>query len=128
MDGAWFAFSTPDGLICALQKSNGWMAAAPDPRRPRGCELLVSSSYGGVAGFSSAAGNVFAAAGAAKPLPGGFADQLPDRQLRQRRRARRRCVDNRSQSGFVISPAGSFILNETPPLLYRPEEPTPFMN
>ena len=36
------------------------------------------------------------------------------------------CVDNRSQSGFVISPAGSFILNETPPLLYRPDGGSPF--
>ena len=38
------------------------------------------------------------------------------------------CVDSRSQSGFVISPAGSFILNETPPLLDRPEGTNPFIN
>jgi hypothetical protein len=28
----------------------------------------------------------------------------------------------------VISAAGSFILNEQPPLLYRPEGTSPFMN
>ena len=38
------------------------------------------------------------------------------------------CVDNRSQSGFVISPAGSFVLNEESPLLYRPDNRGPFSN
>ena len=37
------------------------------------------------------------------------------------------CVDSRNQSGFVLSPAGSFIINE-PPLLDRPEGTNPFMN
>jgi hypothetical protein len=38
------------------------------------------------------------------------------------------CVDSRNQSGFVISPAGSFILNESNPLLDRPEGTNPFIN
>src|SRR4051812_27555295 len=70
MDNAWFAFSTPDGLICALQKGNGYGCSGPIPGAPEGANF-VSSSYGGVAAFANAPGNVFAAAGAAKPLPAG---------------------------------------------------------
>jgi hypothetical protein len=39
------------------------------------------------------------------------------------------CVDSRNQSGFVLSPGGSFILNEgVNPLLARPEGTNPFIN
>ena len=38
------------------------------------------------------------------------------------------CVDSRNQSGFVLSPAGSFILNTENPLLDRPEGTNPYTN
>ena len=38
------------------------------------------------------------------------------------------CLDARNQSGFVIGPGGSFILNESNPLLDRPEGTNPFTN
>ena len=39
------------------------------------------------------------------------------------------CSDSRDQSGFVLSPAGSFIINDgRDPLLERPEGTNPFMN
>ena len=39
------------------------------------------------------------------------------------------CSDSRNQSGFVLSPAGSFIINDgRDPLLERPEGTNPFMN
>ena len=39
------------------------------------------------------------------------------------------CVDSRNQSGFVLSPAGSFIINDgRNPLLDRPEGTNPFIN
>lgn len=126
MDGAWFAFSTPDGLICALQKSNGYGCSGPIPGAPEGANF-VSSSYGGVAGFANAPGNVFAAAGAAKPLPAGSRISYQTVSCGNDGTTTT-CVDNRSQSGFVLSPAGSFILNETPPLLDRPEGTNPFTN
>jgi hypothetical protein len=37
-------------------------------------------------------------------------------------------VDSRSQSGFVLSPAGSFFINAENPLLYRPDNRGPFAN
>jgi hypothetical protein len=126
MDGAWFAFSTPDGLICALQKGNGYGCSGPIPGAPEGANF-VSSSYGGVAAFAIAPGNVFAAAGAAKPLPAGSRISYQTVSCGNDGTTTT-CVDSRSQSGFVISPAVSFILNETPPLLDRPEGTNPFTN
>ena len=126
MDNNWFAFSTPDGLICALQKGNGYGCNGPIPGAPEGANL-VSGSYGGVPGFYNAAGNVFAAAGAVKPLPAGSRISYQTVSCGNDGTTTT-CVDSRSQSGFVISPAGSFILNESPPLLYRPEGTNPFAN
>jgi hypothetical protein len=126
MDNAWFAFSTPGGLTCALQKGNGYGCNGPMPGAPEGANM-VSGPYGGVPDFYNAAGNVFAAAGAAKPLPAGSRISYQTVSCGNDGTTTT-CVDSRSQSGFVISPSGSFILNETPPLLDRPEGTNPFMN
>jgi hypothetical protein len=126
MDNNWYAFATPDGLTCVLQKGNAYGCSGPIPGAPEGANL-VSGPYGGVPAFASSPANVFAAAGAAKPLPAGSRISYQSVSCGNDG-ATTTCVDNRSQSGFVISPAGSFILNEEPPLLYRPEGTNPYMN
>ena len=126
MDNNWFAFTTPDGLICVLQKGNGYGCSGAIPGAPEGANL-VSGPYGGVPAFASSAANVFGAAAAAKPLPAGSRISYQTVSCGNDG-ATTTCVDSRSQSGFVISAAGSFILNEEPPLLYRPEGTSPFMN
>jgi hypothetical protein len=126
MDGNWFAFTTPDGVTCVLQKGNGYGCSGPIPGAPDGANL-VSGSYGGVPAFASSPANVFGAAGAAKPLPAGSRISYQTVSCGNDG-ATTTCVDNRSQSGFVISAAGSFILNEEPPLLYRPDNRGPFGN
>src|SRR4051812_4367167 len=70
MDNNWFAFSTPDGLTCVLQKGNGFGCNGPIPGAPEGANL-VSGSYGGVPAFYNTAASVFAVAGAAQPPPAG---------------------------------------------------------
>ena len=125
MDNSWYAF-TSTGLTCVLQKGNGYGCNGPIPGAPDGANL-VSGSYGGVPAFANTAGPVFAAAGAAKPLPAGSRISYQTVSCGNDG-ATTTCVDSRSQSGFVISAAGSFILNEQPPLLYRPEGTSPFMN
>jgi hypothetical protein len=126
MDNNWYAFATPEGLTCVLQKGTGYGCSGPIPGAPEGANL-VSGSYGGVPAFANTAGSVFAAAGAAKPLPAGSRISYQTVSCGNDGTATT-CVDSRNQSGFVISPAGSFILNEAPPLLYRPEGTSPFMN
>ncbi len=125
MDGAWYAFST-SGLTCVLQRSGSYGCSGPIPGAPEGANL-VSGPMGGVPGFANTPGPVFAAAGAAKPLPAGSRISYQTVSCGNDGTTTT-CVDSRSQSGFVISPAGSFILNETPPLLDRPEGTNPFMN
>jgi hypothetical protein len=70
---------------------------------------------------------VFAAAGAAKPLPAGSRISYQTVSCGNDGTATT-CVDSRNQSGFVISPAGSFILNQDNPLQYRPEGTSPYFN
>jgi hypothetical protein len=126
MDNNWYAFTTSDGLTCVLQKGNGYGCSGPIPGAPDGANL-VSGSYGGVPGFYNTAGNVFAAAGAVKPLPVGSRISYQTVSCGNDG-ATTTCVDSRNQSGFVISPAGSVILNKESPLLYRPDNRGPFAN
>jgi hypothetical protein len=126
MDGNWFAFAAPGGVTCSLQKGNGYGCSGPLPGAPDGANL-VSASYGGIPGFYSTNGAVFASAGAAKPLPAGSRISYQTVSCGNDGTTTT-CVDTRSQSGFVVSPIGTFILNETPPLLDRPEGTNPFMN
>jgi hypothetical protein len=125
MDGAWYAFST-GGLTCVLQRSGSYGCSGPIPGAPEGANL-VSGAMGGVPGFANTPASVFGAADAAKPLPAGSRISYQSVSCGNDG-ATTTCVDSRSQSGFVISPAGSFVLNESPPLLYRPEGTNPFVN
>ena len=38
------------------------------------------------------------------------------------------CIDSKNQSGFVIAPAGSYIVDEVNPLVDRPEGTNPYFN
>ncbi len=125
MDGAWYVFSS-SGLTCVLQRSGGYGCNGPIPGAPEGANL-VSGVGGGVPAFANTAGPVFGPPEAAKPLPAGSRISYQTVSCGNDGTTTT-CVDNRSQSGFVISPAGSFVLNETPPLLYRPEGTNPFAN
>ena len=125
MDGAWYAFSS-SGLTCVLQRSGGYGCNGPIPGAPEGANL-VSGVGGGVPAFANTAGPVFGPPEAAKQLPAGSRISYQTVSCGNDGTTTT-CVDNRSQSGFVISPAGSFVLNETPPLLYRPEGTNPFAN
>ncbi len=70
---------------------------------------------------------MFAVAGAAKPLPAGSRMSYGTVSCGNDG-VNTTCVDNRNQSGFVISPAGSFTFGESNPLLDRPEGTNPYFN
>ena len=108
MDGAWYAFGTPDGLTCVIDKSrNTYGCNGPIPAAPHGANL-VSGAGPEEPGFANSAGPVFAAAGPVKTLP-------PQSRLSYRNIAcaidgggATICQDTASGHGFVLSPAGSF--------------------
>ena len=108
MDGAWYAFGTPDGLTCVLDKSrNAYGCSGPIPAAPKGANV-VSGVGGEEPGFANAATPIFAVAGPVKPLP-------PQTRISYRNVScaidaggATACVNNATQHGFVLSPAGSF--------------------
>src|SRR6266545_2178851 len=104
MDNNWYAFTTPDGLTCVLQKGNGYGCSGAIPGAPDGANL-VSGPYGGVPGFANTTRPVFAVAGAAKPLPAGSRISYQTVSCGNDGTTTT-CVDSRNQSGFVLSPAG----------------------
>ncbi|HZA09507.1 hypothetical protein [Mycobacterium sp.] len=126
MNGAWYGFGTPDGLTCVIQKANGnYGCSGPIPGAPNGANI-VSGGPTGAPGFANADAPVFAAAGPVKPLP-------PNTRLSYRSIScatdgggTTTCMNSAFQSGFVISPGGSFIVGETSPLIDRPQGTRPF--
>lgn len=108
LDGAWYAFGTPDGLTCVIDKSrNAYGCSGPIPAAPNGANL-VSGVGAEQPSFANATAPVFAVAGEVKQLP-------PETRLSYRNVScaidaggATACVNSASQHGFVLSPAGSF--------------------
>lgn len=121
-----YAFTTPDGLTCMLQRSGGYGCSGPIPGGPEGANM-VSGAMGGVPVFSNVAANPFANAGDIKPLPAN--SRLSFQTLScGSDGALTSCVDSKNQAGFVIAPAGSFIVGAVNPLVDRPEGTSPYFN
>lgn len=122
-DGSAYVFGSA-GLTCMLQRAGGYGCNGAIPGGPDGANLVGGSSGGvPVFGVSSA------------PMYGGPVNELPPNSRLSFGTVScggdgtmTACVDSRNLSGFVVSPAGSYILNEVNPLLARPEGTNPYMN
>lgn len=125
MDNSWYAFSTPEGLTCVLQRNGGYGCSGAIPGAPEGANLV--SGGPGPAAFASTDGAVFGAAGAAKPLPANSRVSYQTVSCGTDG-VTTSCLDSRNQSGFVITPGASWVVGETNPLLDRPEGTNPFFN
>ncbi|MGE0217404.1 hypothetical protein [Mycolicibacterium sp.] len=122
-DGSAYAFSSA-GLTCMLQRSGGYGCNGVLPGAPEGANL-VSGSSGGVPGFASSPA----------PIYGGPVNELPPNTRLSFGTvscggdgAMTACVDSRNQSGFVVTPGATWIVNEVNPLLVRPEGTNPYFN
>lgn len=108
MDGALYAFGTPDGLTCVIDKGrNGYGCSGPIPAAPEGANL-VSGVGGEEPGFANSAAPLYSGTGPVKQLP-------PQMRLSYRNVScaidaggATVCVNTSTQHGFVLSPAGSF--------------------
>lgn len=111
MDNNWYAFSTPGGLTCVLQRSGSYGCSGPMPGAPNGANLV--SGGPSAPSFANADRPVFDVVGGAKPLP-------PNSRLSYQTVScgtdgvLTSCVDGRNQAGFVISPSGSFVVGDHP--------------
>ena len=109
-EGAWYAFAVADGVNCVLDRqTGGYGCSGPIPAAPGGANL-VSGGPAGAPGFSNSDRPLYGVVGAdAKPLP-------PNSRLSFRTVSCgtdgvvTMCTNTRNQTGFVISPGGSFIL------------------
>jgi hypothetical protein len=122
-DGSAYAFTT-GGLTCMLQRSGGYGCNGPLPGAPDGANL-VSGVSGGVPAFSVSPAPMYG--GPVKALPAnsrvsfGTVSCGGDGTTTA-------CVDSKNQSGFVVTPTASWIVNEVNPLLARPEGTNPYFN
>lgn len=123
MNGTWYAFGTPDGLTCVIDRgTGGYGCSGPIPAAPEGANTVS----GGTAApaFTSTPLVAFGIAEPIKPLP-------PKMRLSYRQVSCGHdggvttCLNSFDQTGFVLTPAGSHVLGE-PPLLARPEGTRPY--
>jgi hypothetical protein len=121
-----YAFTTPDGLSCMIQRNGGYGCFGALPGAPEGANL-VSGRIGGVPGFANAGGNPFAVAGDIKPLPAGSRVSYQTLSCGTDGTVTS-CVDSKNQAGFVISPGATWIVGEVNPLVDRPEGTNPYFN
>ncbi|TYQ03507.1 UNVERIFIED_ORG: hypothetical protein L601_006200000030 [Gordonia westfalica J30] len=124
MDNHWYAFSTPEGLTCVLQRNGGYGCSGAIPGAPEGANLV--SGGPGAPAFSTTAGGLFDVVGGAKPLEPGTRLSFQTVSCGTDGTVTA-CVDGRTQAGFVISPAGSYVSTSNP-LVERPEGTHPFFN
>ena len=101
VDNQWYAFKTPDGLTCVLQRNGGYGCSGALPAAPEGANLV--SGGPGIPSFANSAGDVFAGVNA-KPLPPGSRLSFQTVSCGSDGSVTT-CADSRNQSGFVLSPA-----------------------
>jgi hypothetical protein len=106
-DGAWYAFTVSEGVTCVLDKqSGGYGCSGPIPAAPGGANMVTGAATGSP-GFASSDRPLYGVFEGAKPLP-------PNTRLSFRTVScgtdgtTTTCLNTTDQSGFVISPAGSF--------------------
>lgn len=124
-EGTMYAFTVGGGITCVMSRTTGGYGCnGPLPAAPEGANV-VSGGQVGPPGFTTTAAPIFS--GPANPLP-------PNSRIAFRNIScgtdgvMTSCQNSFDQSGFVISPGGSFILNEVNPLVERPEGTNPFFN
>lgn len=123
LEGTAYAF-TSNGLLCLMQRSgaygcNGVLPGAPPPAN------VISGPAGGVPGFGSSPA----------PIYDGPVNELPPNMRLSFGTVScggdgtvTACIDSRNQSGFVVSPSATWVVNQVNPLLERPEGTNPFLN
>src|SRR5215212_9693603 len=119
-----YAFTTPDGLSCMIQRNGGYGCFGALPGAPEGANL-VSGRIAQAPGFANAGGNPFAVAGEIKSLPAGSRVSYQTLSCGTDG-AVTSCVDSKNQAGFVISPGATWIVGEVNPLVDRPEGTNPY--
>lgn len=128
-DGTFYMFQAPGGLTCIMRRNEGeYGCSGSMPGAPEGSNVVVGQQVGAPA-FNTLNGPKYVGEmpGAVQTLPGG--SRLTYRNITcGTDGTMTACVNSFDQSGFVVSPSGSFIVNESNPLLDRPKDRNPYFN
>lgn len=115
LDNAWYAFAAPEGLTCILdRRTGGYGCSGPMPGAPNGANM-VSGGAVGAPSFANTDRPAFAVAEGVKPLPANSRLSFREVSCGVDGGGMTSCVNSRDQTGFVISPAGSFIVGGLEP-------------
>ena len=121
MDGSAYAFVVPGGLSCIMMRTTGDYGCGgqiPGPPQPAN---VVTGGQVGPPAFAQSGAPIYAS------LVGHINPLLPNTKISYKNitcgtdGVMTTCQNSFDQSGFVLSPAGSFILNQTNPLVDRPD-------
>ena len=106
-DGAWYSFGAPGGVTCVMDRQTGsYGCSGPLPAAPGGADL-VTGWVGGSPGFSHSDRPMYGVVENPPALP-------PNTRMSFRTVScgtdgvMTSCINTVDQSGFVISPGGSF--------------------
>lgn len=128
-DGTFYMFQAPGGLTCVMRRNEGeYGCSGPLPGAPDGANVVVGQQVGAPA-FNTLTGPKYVGEmpGPVQTLPAG--SRITYRNITcGTDGTMTACVNSFDQSGFVVSPSGSFIVNESNPLLDRPKDRSPFAN
>ena len=127
-DGSMYAFTAGEGITCVMSRANGSYGCSgpPFPGAPGGANVVTGAQIG-APGFAVAANPVYVGDKPALPLPANSRISFQhvtcgtDGALVT-------CQNSFDQSGFVVGPGCSWIVNPTNPLLDRPEGRNPYFN
>lgn len=120
MNGLWYAFPGPDGVVCGLNRvTGGYGCYGALPGAPGGANL-VSGGPSGPPGFANADRSIFSGVDMVKILPPNTRLSYRDVSCGVDGGGAVACVNQREQVGFVVGPAGTFIADVNP-LVERPE-------
>ncbi|MGU3497995.1 hypothetical protein [Mycobacterium sp. C31M] len=126
-DGSLYAFTAGAGITCVMSRNNGnYGCSGAFPGAPGGANV-VSGGQVGAPVFANAANPMFVGDKPAQALPANSRISFQHVTCGTDG-AMVTCQNSFDQSGFVVSPGGSWIVNPSNPLLDRPEGRNPYFN
>lgn len=123
-----YAFSAPVGVTCVMSRvSRGYGCSGTMPGAPAGANA-VTGGAAGEPGFSIADRPLYQFDTPPKHLAAGSRLGMGTVSCGVVADGGVVCTNTYDQTGFVISPAGTFTFGAVNPLLDRPEGTNPFIN
>jgi hypothetical protein len=114
LDNRYYAFGTSDGLTCAIDRTNAsYGCSGPIPAAPGGANV-VSAAGRGAAAFATDDRPIFADIGPVKQLPPKTRLSFRSVSCGTDGAGMTACINAEDQSGFVLTPAGSYVLGDSP--------------